>query len=164
VNRPRSPLPPLCAGARGGDRRRSTTRLPGCVVDRHHVPRKRSWADAATPAQLCTLPARARAAGTSVSANTSNLINKDNPGPPRGTARGLAGLAGLATGLTGADSGGGLAGLLARIGDRMFAMNDAEARWRDWEMQRRNAGLGRRYRDARFGRHVQEQPPVLIDG
>jgi hypothetical protein len=165
VNRTRSPLPPLCTGTRGGggDRRRSTTRLPGCVVDRHHVPRKHSWADAATPTQLGTRPARARAAGTSVTANTSDLISEDNPGAPQGAARGLAGLPGLAAALTCMDPGG-LAGLLARIGDRMFAMNDAEARWRDWEMQRRNAGLGRRYRDARFGRHVQELPLALIDG
>jgi hypothetical protein len=163
VNKAKTPLPPLCAGARGGDgaRRRSTMRLPGCVVDRHHVPWKHSWADAGTPAQLDTLPARARAAGTSVPANTSNSIKKDNPESPRGPAGGLAGL--TAT-LTCADSGRGLAALLARIGDRMFAMNDAEARWRDWEMQRRNAGLGRRYRDARFGRQVQKQPFALIDG
>ena len=56
----------------------------------------------------------------------------------------------------------GLADLLDRIGDRMFAMNDAEANWRDWEIERRNAGLGRRYRDARFGRSAADRPLTLL--
>ena len=43
-----------------------------------------------------------------------------------------------------------LAGLPRRWGDRWFAMNDAEAQWRDWQMTRVHGGLGRRYRDPRF--------------
>jgi hypothetical protein len=43
-----------------------------------------------------------------------------------------------------------LAGILGRVGDRMFAMNDEEAGWRGWQVQRRHAGLGRRYRDPMF--------------
>jgi hypothetical protein len=45
---------------------------------------------------------------------------------------------------------GWLADLLTRIGDRMFAMNDEEAGWRGWHIERRQAGLGRRYRDPQF--------------
>jgi hypothetical protein len=45
---------------------------------------------------------------------------------------------------------GRLPDLLIRIGDRMFAMNDKEAAWRGWSIERRHAGLGRRYRDPRF--------------
>ena len=51
---------------------------------------------------------------------------------------------------TPATSGGGRAGLLRRIGDRLFAANDAEAQWRGWQIEPRRAGLGRRYRDPRF--------------
>jgi hypothetical protein len=43
-----------------------------------------------------------------------------------------------------------LADLPRRLGDRWFAMNDAEAEWRGWQMTRTHAGLGRRYRDPRF--------------
>jgi hypothetical protein len=45
---------------------------------------------------------------------------------------------------------GWLADLLIRIGDWMFAINDQEAGWRGWEIERRHAGLGRRYRDPLF--------------
>jgi hypothetical protein len=37
------------------------------------------------------------------------------------------------------------------LGDALFAVNDAEAYWRDWQITRTQAGLGRRYRDLRFG-------------
>jgi hypothetical protein len=43
-----------------------------------------------------------------------------------------------------------LADLPRRLGDRLFAMNDAEAYWRDWQMTRTHGSLGRRYRDPRF--------------
>jgi hypothetical protein len=43
-----------------------------------------------------------------------------------------------------------LAGLPRRWGDRWFAMNDAEAEWRGWQVTRVHGGLGRRYRDPRF--------------
>jgi hypothetical protein len=43
-----------------------------------------------------------------------------------------------------------LADLPRRWGDRWFAMNDAEAQWRGWQMTRVHGGLGRRYRDPRF--------------
>src|SRR4051794_22527991 len=43
-----------------------------------------------------------------------------------------------------------LAALPRRLGDRLFAMNDAEAYWRSWQITRTHGGPGRRYRDARF--------------
>jgi hypothetical protein len=43
-----------------------------------------------------------------------------------------------------------LAALPRRLGDRLFAMNDAEAYWRNWQITRTHAGLGRRYRDPQF--------------
>jgi hypothetical protein len=44
-----------------------------------------------------------------------------------------------------------LAAIPRRLGDRLFAMNDAEAYWRNWQITRTHAGLGRRYRDPQFG-------------
>jgi len=43
-----------------------------------------------------------------------------------------------------------LAALPRRLGDRLFAMNDAEAYWRSWQTIRTHGGLARRYRDPRF--------------
>jgi hypothetical protein len=43
-----------------------------------------------------------------------------------------------------------LAAVPRRLGDRLFAMNDAEAYWRDWQITRTQGGLGRSYRDPRF--------------
>jgi hypothetical protein len=39
---------------------------------------------------------------------------------------------------------------LALTGDLVFASKDAEASWHAWDMERRDAGLGRAYRDPRF--------------
>ena len=46
---------------------------------------------------------------------------------------------------------GWLAAIPGRLGDRLFAMNDAEAYWRNWQITRTHGGLGRRYRDPQFG-------------
>jgi hypothetical protein len=43
-----------------------------------------------------------------------------------------------------------LAGLPRRTGNRLFAMNDAEAGWRGWQVTELAGGLARQYRDARF--------------
>jgi hypothetical protein len=43
-----------------------------------------------------------------------------------------------------------LAALPRRLGDRLFAMNDAEAYWRTWRITSTHAGLSRRYQDLRF--------------
>jgi hypothetical protein len=44
-----------------------------------------------------------------------------------------------------------LRGLPRRAGRRLFAMNDAEAGWRGWQVTELTCGLGRQYRDLRFG-------------
>jgi hypothetical protein len=44
-----------------------------------------------------------------------------------------------------------LAAIPRRLGDRLFAMNDTEAYWRNWQITRTHGGLGRRYRDPQFG-------------
>ena len=136
------------------------------MVNRHRVPQKHSWADAATSAQLDTIPARARAKGVSALTNISNLVGKDNPRVVTESHRGFFIPAGAATWDDAAATlsraatmlvlgpaailSGWLADLLIRIGDRLFAMNDQEAAWRGWQTERRHAGLGRRYRDPRF--------------
>ena len=43
-----------------------------------------------------------------------------------------------------------LAGIVRRLGDLVFMANDEEAYWRGWTIERRHAGLGRRYRDPIF--------------
>jgi hypothetical protein len=43
-----------------------------------------------------------------------------------------------------------LVSLPQRLGNRLFAMNDAEAGWRGWQAINAYGGLGRRYRDPRF--------------
>ena len=43
-----------------------------------------------------------------------------------------------------------LIGLPRRAGRRLFAINDAEAGWRRWQVIEALGGLGRQYRDARW--------------
>ena len=43
-----------------------------------------------------------------------------------------------------------LTDLSRRLGNRLFAMNDAEAGWQGWEVTVTAGGLGREYRDHRF--------------
>jgi hypothetical protein len=158
------------------------------------VPLKHSWADAATSAQLHTIPALGRAEGASALTKTSNLTSKDNPRFPTGnpgftTGRLRGTLGQIATATWGGPAAvtllrtacakvcaaygwasaactslvhlpatflaSWLAGILRRTGDRMFAMNDEEAGWRGWQIQRRHAGLGRRYRDPMFDTLIQ---------
>jgi len=61
---------------------------------------------------------------------------------------------GLPIGAAFRSSTGSLAGWLVslshRIGARLFAMNDTEARWRAWEIAELRCGLSRSYRDPRF--------------
>lgn len=45
---------------------------------------------------------------------------------------------------------GWLASLPRRAGARLFARNDAEARWRGWQITELRGGLARSYRDPRF--------------
>jgi len=53
---------------------------------------------------------------------------------------------GTAAGLAGAC----LTAIPRRLSDRLFAMNDAEAYWRGWNIIKRHAGLTRRYHDPAF--------------
>ena len=50
--------------------------------------------------------------------------------------------------------------ILSRIGAWLFASCDAEASWRGWEVHERHLGLGRRYRDPRFGQRDTWTDPV----
>jgi len=180
MNQTRSRQPLLCSSARGGDHRRKPPPMPWCTVDCHHVPQKHSWADAATPTQLDTTPAHARAKGVSALSKTSNPLGKDNPrfvtgsyqavsapvaaakwghpGPMTLARAAFAGgrnsVAGLLR-LRAAVRAGRLKYLLEQLGDLVFAGSDREARWRGWSIERRRAGLSRVYRDPMFDRLVR---------
>ena len=43
-----------------------------------------------------------------------------------------------------------LIGLPRRLGNQLFALHDAEAGWRGWQVTELRGGLGRQYRDAQF--------------
>ena len=57
-----------------------------------------------------------------------------------------------------------LAALPGRLGDRLFAMNDNEAYWRDWQITRTHGGLGRRYRDLSFDLSPEYREPPAPGG
>ncbi len=90
--------------------------------------------------------------------NISNYSSNDNPRAAQATlSRPPTAAAGTADPTGGRPAGSRsrkildwLADLPRRWGDRWFAMNDAEAQWRGWQMTRVHGGLGRRYRDPRF--------------
>ena len=44
-----------------------------------------------------------------------------------------------------------LGAIPGHLGDRLFAMNDAEAYWHSWQITTTHGSLGRRYRDPQFG-------------
>jgi hypothetical protein len=56
-----------------------------------------------------------------------------------------------------------LVGLPRRVGVRLHATNDAEARWWHWEVTERCRGLVRQYRDARFD-VLPHNPAIRRDG
>jgi hypothetical protein len=56
-----------------------------------------------------------------------------------------------------------LIGLPRRVGVRLHATNDAEARWWHWQVTERSRGLVRQYRDARFD-VVRHNPAIRRDG
>src|SRR5450631_871837 len=142
MNPTRSRPPLLCHSARSSDSRPKPPLPPGCSVDCHHRPRKRSWADAATSAQpLETLPAHARAKGVTLS-KTSAPLGKDNPLVVAVSYRAVSGsVAAVTQGRPGtlvldrvaraalmalpraqtAILAGWLGGLIARAGDLIFA-------------------------------------------
>ena len=105
--------------------------------------------------------------------NISNFTCEDNPlaGSARRdtwTAASTTGAANTGASTTGASTTGaantgaptGTAGTIRRLltnvsrqlGDRLFAMNDAEASWRGWYVRKERAGLSRTYRHPMFDR------------
>ena len=52
--------------------------------------------------------------------------------------------------------GAWLADIPQWIGTLLFTPGDEEAYWRGWQITRFHGGLGRGYRDARFGRPAKE--------
>jgi len=106
--------------------------------------------------------------------NGTNLLGKDNPrwlignaaetikvadamlpvlhGPAPDTLAGIrpASTAGDTLRTAGAIGIAWLIGLPRRLGNWLFAVNDAEAGWRGWHVAERKSGLARQYRDARF--------------
>jgi hypothetical protein len=54
--------------------------------------------------------------------------------------------------------------ILSRIGALLFAAADTEAGWRGWEIHERHLGLGRRYRDSRFGERDTESGSAATGG
>lgn len=57
-----------------------------------------------------------------------------------------------------------LAARPGRLGDRLFAMNDNEAYWRDWQITRTHGGFGRRYRDPSFDLSPDYREPPAPGG
>ena len=139
------------------------------------VPRTRRWAGAATPTQRNTTQAHERARRASDVANVSNFTSKNNPpwllaepagpvpppgpnAPDQATATASRAVSGSRRArfdrtllIVGRVLLSWLAAIPRRLGDRLFAMNDAEAFWRDWQITRMRGGLARRYHDPRFG-------------
>ena len=83
------------------------------------------------------------------------------PGPPRTAVRAGARTFGarlrrvlaravVAAAIAGQITLSWLAAIPRRLGDRLFAMNDAEAYWRNWQITRTHGGYGRRYRDPAY--------------
>jgi len=169
---PRKPRSlPRCISARAVARHPRPTRKRSGIPAVIHcaIPRTHRWAGAATPTQRNTAQALDRAKRASDVINIINCTSKDNPHllpvqvpQPRPPAVALvrdrsdshpAGTRvrdrlGLAVGMA-------LDWLayffLRRRGDRWFAVNDTEAHWWGWQIAKRCGGLGRRYRDIRFG-------------
>ena len=142
------------------------------------IPRTHRWAGAATPTQRNTNQALNRARTASYKIKISNFTSENKPpwllgelsGPTRTSLSGAPAGAVLAAApsdtwtrlrralvaaaravpLAGRVLLSWLAALPRRLGDRLFAMNDAEAYWRTWQIIRTHGGLGRRFRSPRF--------------
>ena len=121
--------------------------------------------------------------------NTSNFTSTDKPwwpaeptAPTRPSGPGALGRGAAArrpgpdgTGITGVRGLGALATaawimlswlavLPGRLGDWLFAMNDNEAYWRDWQITKTHGGLGRRYRDPSFDLPPEYREPPAPGG
>lgn len=94
--------------------------------------------------------------------NGTNLLGKHNPRWPNGNATETARLLAVTQlSLTAPRRSNGLgfpkltlptwlSRLTHQAGARLFAPNDAEAGWRDWQITELCGGLARTYRDPRF--------------
>jgi hypothetical protein len=157
--RPRSL--PRCASAGAVARHPRPIRNRSAIPPVIHcaIARKRRRAGAATPTQRNTTQALDRASRASDALNVSNYAGKDNPPQPRPPtvalvrerAGGRPAESRIRAALAFAVGADWLAYFLRRRGDRWFTMNDTEASWRGWQITTTLGGLGRRYRDARFG-------------
>jgi hypothetical protein len=120
--------------------------------------------------------------------NGTNLLRKDNPRCPNGNAAETISFLLVAHPALTAPRGNRhglrlpglprltrlprvpdwLNGLTHHAGATLFAKNDAEARWRHWQIIELRGGLARRYRDVRFDalralRDAAEQMSARID-
>src|SRR6516225_1328917 len=96
------------------------------------IPRTHRWAGAAAPTQRNTTPALDRAGRASDVINISNYTGEDNPPRLAGATRTAAARSvspGRSLGVSLRVLLSWLAALPRRLGDRLFAMNDAEAYW-----------------------------------
>ena len=142
------------------------------------MPQKHRWASAATPAQRNTIRPQEPPRKVSDLINGTPLLGKDNPRWPIGNVTetmqvpdvrspnspGPAVAIADAIRATTALAVSWLIGLPRRAGYRLFARNDAEARWRGWQVTELAGGLARQYRDRRFDNLAEEISPDLIGG
>ena len=101
------------------------------------------------------LPVRPGRAAAATGAPPRTAAGRPSPGRRAGHILAVTGRILAVTGhilaITGPVLLSWLAALPRRLGDAMFAVSDTEAYWRDWQIMPTRGGLGRRYRDPRFG-------------
>jgi hypothetical protein len=126
------------------DKALSQCSLPYCAIARDAIRREYSWAGAATPTQRRTIqPQESPRKDSDVSNATSLLGNSATAVRETGRApRRQSFITFIAT---------WLADLTRRLGIHLFLASDEEANWRGWQTIATWGGLGRHYRDARFG-------------
>jgi hypothetical protein len=82
--------------------------------------------------------------------NGTSVLGKGNPRWPTSNVAETRKVPAVGPPILGSPAAAWLADLPRRLGNRLFAKNDAEAGWRGWERTVTAGGLGRRYRDPRF--------------
>lgn len=154
---------PRCAATRPGSGRREPTALRRCATYgaspysaspySARPPQESSRAGAAGPAQPDTIVARVSATGSSAAGQAETLTGNGRPPRPVSQTSRPGRHARPRPGLVSA-ARKHLSTVFAQVGDLIFASSDEEARWRAWDIQVRQVGLGRRYRDRRFDTRV----------
>lgn len=186
---PSRPLP-LCRSGPSPDRHPTRKRRgPPNPVIGCQVPHKHRWASAATPTQRNTIHPQEPPRKASDVINGTSMLGKHNPRWPIGNAAetilfpraGLPAPRGPSLPKAGtwtiavsavtaalrsacASVPAGLTSLPRRAGSRLFAVNDAEARWRGWLVTELAGGLARQYRDPRFDTNRVPYPPRYGEG